>query len=379
MIGALIFFLVGGTAQAKCEGYVRKASTAKGKAVIKNFKQAHACDVVVAQNNFFEFMKSANDLETLTQFTLAAIKLSPAYWKSTTQIPGKIKNYQLRDSLTKGLSGYCEDNLEFRTFLQKTYDKMGDTDFKRWDDAYIGCNHEDITKFIIETAENPPQKPYSGKYNTILDILRTKKSVDALPHMEKAAIKAAKEGPFKDILTKISETVSPGLGEKISSENRKKFDTTMLNIAQNIDVTKSIEIADQLAASGSEDKAAQLLPKIYSDVYTNGFIYGAAALELANCKGKKDKKDKKEAVIHFAEVHDKKVLWSVRDTVSKQLLGSKARLAKCEKEGEWSVVITKTPLSSPKEIKAWSQELLQQYKDKGYKSRLQKEKKITIQ
>jgi len=378
MMSALIFLLLGGTANAKCEGYVRKAASTKGKAVIKNFKQAHACDIIVAQNNFFEFMKSANDLETLTQFTLAAIKLDPSYWISVTKVPGKIKNYQLRDSLTKALGGYCEENPELRLFLQKTYEKMGDTEFKRWDDAYIVCQHEEINSWIVEQAEKPPEKVYSGKYNAIMDILRAKKGIEALSHLEKAAISASKNGPYKDVLIKISETVTPGLGEEISADNRKRFEETLLNIANNVEVSKTTEVAHQLAASGSEQKAATLLPKIYPNVYTDGFLYGAAAIELANCKKKNDKKDKKEAVVHVAEVHDKKVLWSIREKASEQLLASKAKLAKCEKEGEWVVVITKEPISSSKDIKAWSQEIIEKYKGSGYKTKLQKEKKIII-
>ena len=378
MINALLFLLMGGTAHAKCEGYVRKAASAKGKAVIRNFKQAHACDIIVAQNNFFDFMKSANDLETLTQFTLAAIKLDPSYWISVTKIPGKIKDYQLRDSLTKALGGYCGENPELRLFLQKTYDKMGDTEFKRWDDAYLGCTNEEIDQWIVEQTENPPQKVYSGKYNVIMDILRSKKGTDALTHFEKAAIAAAKEGPYKDVLIKISETVTPGLGEEISAENRKKFETTMLSIAKNVEVSKTVEVAHQLASSGSETTAAQLLPKIYSSVYSDGFLYGAAAIELANCKKKNDKQDKKEAVIHFTEVEDKKVLWSVRNAASEKLLASKPKLAKCEKEGDWTIVLTKEPVASSKDIKAWSKELLEKYKNDGYKVKLQKEKKIVI-
>lgn len=371
---SLFFMIFGNTAQAKCEGYVRKAANAKGKVVIQNFKKAYACDPEVARANFYEFMKSANDLDTLQRFTLTAIELDPIFWEHAGKIPEKIPDYSMRDNLTKALGTECTEYESLRKFMQASYITMGGNEFNRWDEAYTNCTHADIDAWIIERVENPPAQQFSAKYNTLLDILAQKKSASALPHFEAAAIAAAEKGPYKDVVRKITDTVAPSIGEKMSEENRGALEKALLNIAQKVDKTKASDVAFQLAAAGSEEKAAQLLPTIYAEQYNEGFTYGVAAVELAKCKG-----DKKEAVIHFAELSDKKVVWSVLETATTTLQKSKAKLSKCESEGDWSVVLTSTPIASAKEIKPWSEELKTDYEKKGYKVKLQKEKKITIQ
>jgi hypothetical protein len=374
MLSSLIFFVFSNSAQAKCEGYVRKAATSKGKFVIQNFKKAHACDPDVAKNNFFEFMKSANDLETLQRFTLTAIQLDPLLWEVAGSIPGKIPDYSIRNSLTKNLGKECSENAELRTFMKASYATMGGTTFNQWDDAYINCDHEDINTWIVQQVEVPPKQKFSDKYNTLLDVLGKKKKTAALTHFQVAAISAAQEGPYKDILRRISETVAPPIGGTISPEDKKILETTLLSIAQKVDKSKANDVAYQLAAAGSEDKAAQLLPTIYAEQYNDGFTYGVAALELAKCKG-----DKKEAVIHFAELEDKKVVWSVREKATATLSKSKPKLSKCESEGDWSIVLTSSPVQDAKAIKVWASKLNEEYSGKGYKVKLQKEKKITIE
>ena len=371
---SLFFLVFGNTAEAKCEGYVRKAAKAKGKVVIQNFKQAYACDPEVARANFFEFMKSANDLDTLQRFTLTAIELDPIFWEHAGKVPEKISDYSMRDNLTKGLGSECSQYESLRKFMQASYITMGGNEFSRWDEAYVTCTHADIDTWIISRIENPPAQQFSAKYNTMLDILSQKKAVKALPHFEVAAIAAAEKGPYKDIVRKITDTVTPPIGEKMSAENREALETSLLNIAKKVDKSKASDVAFQLAAAGSEDKAAQLLPTIYADQYNNGFTYGVAAIELGKCKG-----DKKEAAIHFAELSDKKVVWSVLETATTTLRKSKAKLSKCESEGDWSIVLTGSPISSAKEIKPWTEGLKEDYEKKGYKVKLQKEKKITIQ
>lgn len=371
---SLFFLYMSNSAHAKCEGYVRRASNAKGKAVIQNFQKAHACDPEVARANFFEFMKSANDLETLQRFTLTAIELDPIFWEHAGTIPEKIPDYSMRDDLTKALGTECGDYESFRKFMQASYITMGGNEFNRWDEAYISCKNETIDTWLVDRIENPPKQQFSAKYNTLLDILAKKEGAGALPHFETAAIAAAESGPYKDIVRKITDTVAPSIGEKMSPENKAALEKSLLSIAQNVDKTKAKDVAFQLAAAGSEDKAAQLLPTVYSELYNDGFIYGVAAIELGKCKN-----DAKEAVIHFAELEDKKVIWSVLETASKALKASKAKLKKCASEGDWNIVLTSTPIQSAKDIKPWTLGLKEEYEKKGYKTKLQKEKKISIQ
>ena len=374
MISLFLLSTITGSAHAKCEGYVRKAAASKGKKVIKNFEMTHKCDKETAKANFFEFMKSANDLETLRIFTLKAIELDPFYWEYVGRIPGKIPDYKLRDSLTQNLGTGCSEQEQLRSFLQTAYITMGDNDFSRWDGAFLNCTHEGFEKWLIEKIESPPQQKFSDKYNTLLDIMRKKHGAELLPHLEKAAIAAAQNGPYSDILTRISDAVAPTIGAEMSAENREKLESTLLSIAKKVDKTKATDVAYQLAASGSEEKAAQLMPTIYAEYYTNNsFLYGVAALEMANCpKGK-------EAVIHLSELTDKKIVWSVREEASTSLRASKPKLSKCTSDGEWSIVLTPTPVSTSKDIKKWAGDLQKEYKDKGYKVRIQKEKKITIE
>ena len=371
---SLFFLAFSNPAHAKCEGYVRKAANAKGKVVIQNFQKAYACDPEVARANFFEFMKSANDLDTLQRFTLAAIELDPIFWDHAGKIPEKIPDYSMRDDLTKNLGAECGEYESLRKFMQASYITMGGNEFNRWDEAYTNCKHEAIDSWLVERVENPPKQQFSAKYNTLLDIIAKKKGRTALSHFEAAAIAAAESGPYKDIIRKITDTVAPNIGEQMTSENREALEKSLLNIAQKVDKTKAKDVAFQLAAAGSEEKAAQLLPTIYSELYNNGFVYGVAAVELAKCKS-----DQKEAVIHFAELEDTKIVWSVLETATETLKGSKPKLRKCESEGDWNIVLTSTPIQSNKDIKPWTLSLKEDYEKKGYKVKLQKEKKISIQ
>lgn len=373
MISSLLFFLFSNSAYAKCEGYVRKATESKGKVVIDNFKQAYACDPEVAKNNFFEFMKSANDLDSLQRLVLTAIELSPMLWEVVGSIPGKIPDFSVRDQLTVSLGEECNNNENLRKFMQTSYVTMGGTTFGNWDDAYINCTHEEIENWIIERIETPPQQTFSEKYNTLLSVLSKKKGTAALAHFQIAAIAAEKTGPYKDILRKISDTVTPPIGGTMSSSDKEALENTLLAIAQKVDKKNATDVAYQLAGAGSEDKAAQLLPTIYSEQYKDGFTYGVAAIELGKCK------DQKQAIVHFADLNDKKVIWSVREEATKALRASKPKLEKCESEGDWNIVITTNPLSDPKEVKTWADELVNEYSGKGYKTKGQKEKSIIIQ
>ena len=258
----LLLSFVLSNAHAKCEGYVRKASSASGKRVIQALKNTHACDPIVAKDNFFEFMKRANDLETLSSLSLTALELDPILWEAVGRIPGKISDYSMRDALTKNLGAKCSEVESLRKFLKASYVTMGDNDFGRWDDAYIDCRDKEIEDWLVGIVEKPPQKSFNDKYNTMLSILVKKKAVEALPHLEIAAIAAAENGPYGDILRATEETVATDFGGDISPENKKALEDTLLAIAQKVDTQKAKDVAFQLASSGSEDKAAQLLPTI---------------------------------------------------------------------------------------------------------------------
>ena len=189
-----------------------------------------------------------------------------------------------------------------------------------------------------------------------------------------AAIAAAENGPYGDILRATEETVATDFGEDIAPEDKKALEDTLLAIAQKVDTQKAKDVAFQLASSGSEEKAAQLLPTIYANYYkNNSFSYAVAAVELGNCSGEK------KAVIHFAEVLDKSIRWSIQNEIAEPLRSSKSKLSKCDSEGDWAILQSPTPVSSGKDIKSWTAEVQEQYASKGYKVKLQKEKKITLE
>ncbi|MEC7988047.1 MAG: hypothetical protein VX278_22960 [Myxococcota bacterium] len=319
-------------------------------------------------------MKRANDMETLSALSLAALELDPLLWEPVGLIPGKISDYSKRDALTTKLGSQCGEVENLRQFLKMSYVSMGDNDFGLWDDAYISCQDKEIDDWIIQLVENPPQKSFNDKYNSMLEIIVKKKSVNALPHLKVAAIAAAENGPYGDILRATEETVATDFGGEMPPEDKKALEDTLLAIAQKVDTQKAKDVAFQLASSGSEEKAAQLLPTIYANYYkNNSFSYAVAAVELGNCGGEK------KAVIHFAEVLDKSIRWSIQNEITEPLRSSKSKLAKCDSEGDWAILQSPTPVSSGKDIKSWTAEVQEQYASKGYKVKLQKEKKITLE
>lgn len=375
MISVLAVLLSTGNAEAACEHYVRKASKLSGKKLVQTFKLLQKCDKSVAEDNFIEFLKRAKDPDTLVALSATAIvgEVSKPVWK----MPNKIPDYNQRKEIVQRIGAKCKEDKKFVSFVQGAYYTLGDNDYTYWGDAYLTCESAELDTWLIETVENPPEKTFDDKYNTLMGAFVKKNNEKALPHLEKAAIKAAKNGPYNDILTQLESSVEPSsIGGSITPENQQALANALMNIAKEVkDPLKSREVADKLAGSGSEAQAAELLKTIFPNRYKNGkFTYGVAAIETADCDGTKT------AVIHYSEVTDPGKRWFIVNEVEKTLRANKAKLKKCKSiDSTWPISITPEPVASAKDISKWVEEISAQYKKNEYgKVSKKKEKKINL-
>jgi hypothetical protein len=216
---------------------------------------------------------------------------------------------------------------------------------------------------------------FDDKYNALLSVVGTRMGADALPTFTKAAIKAADNGPFDAILMQMEACVQPGIGEPIVPENKAKLESSLVEIASNVNKDKARSVADRLANAGATVAAASLLPQVYPDRVneSGGFLYGAASIERAVCNGEK------EAVIHLAKVEEPGKRWIILNDVRAPMRAVKARLGKCEAEGtEWGVSTTPEPVATAKDVDAWAETLEKQWSDKGYDVSVRKEKTVSL-
>ena len=143
----------------------------------------------------------------------------------------------------------------------------------------------------------------------------TRLKADALPVFTQAAIKAADNGPFDAILMQMESAVQPGIGEPIKPEDKARLESSLVEIASNVNREKARAVADRLANAGASTAAASLLPTVYPDRVDEdgGFLYGAASIERATCKGEKT------AVLHIAKVEEPGKRWIILNDVRKPL------------------------------------------------------------
>ncbi|MEL6347291.1 MAG: succinate dehydrogenase assembly factor 2, partial [Myxococcota bacterium] len=197
---------------AKCDAYLRKAETAQSQELVKAFNDLATCEKETAERNFTRFMTRATDSEVLTQLSLAAIEND--IWTPVWSMPGKIKSYEARDIIAGGIGGACTENEKVVTFLQGAYAGLKDIDFQQWDDALLACESPELMTWMTGKIEDPPDRPFDAKFNTLMTVYTKKKGADALGSLQKGAIDAAQSGgPYNTILQQMNAAVTPTLGD----------------------------------------------------------------------------------------------------------------------------------------------------------------------
>jgi hypothetical protein len=361
------------TAQAGCDSYVTKASKVSGADLVRTFSKLANCDKTMAEDNFLvAFLPRATDADTLVQLSETAITME--IWNPTWKMLGKIQNYSQRNDVASAIGEKCSENEAIVNFLQGGYFALKNIEFSQWDDAYLSCESDDLSQWVISQVESPPNQDFSEKYNTLLDIMVKQMRVEALPHLKVAALKAAESGgPFDSIINNMNSAVQPGLGEKMSDSDKAALEDVLLEIAksESVPTEKAQLIAKQLNTAGSS-RATELLPIIYKDRVSNGiFTYGAAAVEAGECKGKKI------AYIHIAEVSESGKRLVILEDVTEPLRSLKPKLKKCE-TGEWPISATSEPISTSSDIDELIGKIRSKYEADGFEVKTVKEKKIIL-
>jgi hypothetical protein len=373
LLAALGFALAVPAAHAgKCDAALAKANGSADEALAPAFTALAACDAELAAVTFKDLLPKAKDSDALHALSLAAVQSN--VWQPVWKMPGYISDYSVRDEVVSRIGAECGTQATILTFLQAAYGGLKDIEFQRWEKALVACEAPSLAEWMVKEIEKPPAKLYDEKYNTLVGIYTKRTRAAALPTLTKAAIAAAAAGPFDGLLAQMDEAVAPTMGQEISAEDKEKLEAALVDVARAVDKEKAKAVADRLATSGSQRAAARLLPTIYPDRVQGGgtFLYGAASVELGDCKGKKT------AVIHLAEVTDPGKRWVILSDVEAPLRAVKPKLKGCEIESPWGVSGSPEPVKDGKGVEAWAATLQKQLEGKGYEVDIQSEKAIKL-
>ncbi len=358
---------------ASCDSLLKKVDSAQGEAIATAFSALAKCDKTVAEDNYGKFMAKATDADSLVALSSASIEAD--VWNPVWQQLSKIKDYDARDEVAQRVGESCGGSEKVVSFLQGAYFGLRDIDFQQWDDAYVACDAPAMLEWMEKQVATPPNRVFDDKFNALLAVYVQKKRSAALPTLAKAAALAAENGPYDAILIKMDEAVAPSLGEALSTEDQAALESALIEVARAVAPDKARAVADRLANSGSQAAAAKLLPAIYPDRVQSGggFLYGGAAMEMADCKGTKT------AIIHVAEVIEPGRRWLIFQDASGPMRTFKPKLGKCTAEGgEWAVSFTSEPVKSSKEIDPWVESISQGLVEKGYEVKTQSEKGLRL-
>jgi len=178
----------------------------------------------------------------------------------------------------------------------------------------------------------------------------------------------------------MEEAINPGFGKDPSAEDKANHQKALVNIAKSVDPEKAKEVASQLANSGSDDKAAELLPSIYPERFIkNHFTYAAASIEKADCDGVK------KASIHYAKIKEPGKRYAIDTHVEPKLrsfsksFGGGMFSSKCNPlEEVWPIAIKGEPILKSKEADMWLEDLKSKIEAQGFKVKISKESTITL-
>ena len=357
-------------AHAACEKQVAAAKKAKGAAVAPAFQKVINCDAKAAKNAFPAMIGPAGDAESIVAVSMVAVDAEDR--NPVWEMLGGIPNYDHRDIVAAGVGQQCAENEQVVKFLQGAYFGLRDIDFAQWDDAMVTCKAESFDTWLMETVQNPPAKQYDEKWAKVAEVYVERKGADSLDSLAIGASKAAEiGGPFEAILALMDAAVAPDLGEDISAEDQARLEDALVKMAQGLPPEQARSIADRLANAGSEGAAASLLPAIYPDRVQGGggFVYGAVAVEAADCDGTLT------AVLHTAEVTEPGNRYIIQDDLEAPMRAFKPKLGKCMSEGDWAVIATSEPLG---DMDGFVSGLEAQFVEKGYDVKVKGEKGVTL-
>ena len=361
-------------AAGKCDALVKKAEAAKGTDLATAFTNLAGCDHKLAEDSYMKLLSNAADSDALVAYSLAAIKLD--IWNPVWGELSKIPDYSARDEVASRVGAACATEPKVTAFLQGAYFGLRDIEFSQWDDAFAACENTSLSDWLTTQVSAPPEKLYDEKFNALMGIYVNKQRAAALPVLSKAAVKAAKAGPFDAILQQMDAAVAPSLGETLSEEDKAALEKALIEVAKGVDPEKAKLVADRLATAGAEKAAAKLLPAIYPKLVQGGgsFLYGVAAVEAGDCKGKKT------AVVHHAVVTEPGKRWNViTDAEPAIRTAAKPKLTKCTaEEKDWPVSVTPTPIAGAKNMEGWLNSLSKQLTEKGYEVELEEEKDVKL-
>ncbi len=353
-----------------CDAIVARADKQEGDKLIASYQDLIACGAAEAEGAFGAFMTHSGDAETLAALSLAAIDAK--LWKPVWEMIGKIPDYDARDVVAEGVGAACTDHDQVVPFLQGAYYGLRDIDFAQWDDAFVSCSAETLGEWMVSVVSAPPASLFDEKWNGLVSSYVNKNKADALPVLGAAGVTAAQNGgPFEAILASMEESVQGDFGAAASDEDQGRLEEALLEMAHNLPPDQARSVADRLANSGSDDKAAELLPAIYPDRVRDGggFYYGAASVEACT--------DGTEAYLHTALVTEDGSRYFVQPDVEDPMRAAKAK-AKCDVDSPWAVIVTPEPLGSDKELGAWIDELVAQYEGKGFTVKTKSEKDLAL-
>lgn len=373
----LLIALLSAHAQAaSCDALLGRIDALTKDTVVAGFTDLAKCDRKLAETHFTRYLAKATDADVLVNLSLQAINLD--VWNPLWTSISKIQSFEARDEITRRVGESCTTNPKIVPFLEGAYFGLREADFQQWDDAFMLCADPGLAAWLDEQVKKVPSASFDEKYDVLLAIYVRSRKADALPALSEAAIKAGKEGgPFDSILARMGEAVAPEMGSALSPENQQKLTDTLVGVARQLPADKARSVANQLANSGADAAAASLLPIIYADrLQGGGLLYGAASIEVGDCKGKKT------AIVHVAAVNEPGKRWTILSDIEPPMRGFKPKLKGCSSSEEaWAVLHSPEPLRSAAEIDAWAEKMIAEWSKAhpDYKVTVKKEKAVTLQ
>lgn len=365
---------VSAASAATCDVQLARVAALSGDDTPVAFTDLVKCDKKVAEANFNRYLERATDSDAVVGLFLVAVDTD--VWNPAWGALSKITSYDARDEVARRVGESCVGRPKVVNFLQGAYFGLRDIEFQQWDDAYKACADPGLAAFVEKQVQTPPAKMFDEKFNALLDIYVKARRIEALPALTAGAVKAAKDGgPFEPMLMKMGEAVAPELGGQTAAEDQKKLEDALISVARQVAPDKARGVAHQLANSGADAAAAQLLPTLFPDRVQagGGFLYGAVAVEAGECDGKKS------AVIHYAPVTEPGQRWAIAAAVQTSMRASKAKLGKCTAvESPWSVLTTPEPVKAAADAEKWVETVQAEWEKKGYVVKVQKEKAVAI-